>query len=98
MVPTLQNDVEVDTSFGGCRTMALVRAEQDRIVCDPKIRFGKPCIRGTRVAVSDVLRWFGSGMSADEILAAYPHLTREGLHAALRYAAEIVDDAEDGEH
>lgn len=60
-----------------------VTAEQSQIVCDPKIRFGKPCIRGTRVAVSDVLRWFGSGMSAEEIVAAYPHLTREGLNAAL---------------
>ena len=74
--------------------MAVVRAEEGQIVCDPKIRFGKPCIRGTRVTVSDVLRWFGSGMTADEILAAYPHLTREGLHAALRYAAALLDDEE----
>lgn len=63
-------------------------AEVGRIVRDSGIRFGKPCIRGTRVAVSAVLRWLGSGMSADEILAAYPHLIREGLHAALRHAAK----------
>lgn len=67
----------------------------DEIVRDPGVRFGKPCIRGTRVAVSDVLRWMASGMREEDILRSFPHLTRDGLRAALRYAGRVVDRGED---
>jgi uncharacterized protein (DUF433 family) len=50
-------------------------------------RFGKPCINNTRIAVDDVLGWFASGMTMDEILADFPDLTKEQIQLALNYAA-----------
>lgn len=58
------------------------------ISINPKIRFGKPCIKGTRIAVSDVLQWLASGMSQKEILADYPQLQKEHILAALAFAAK----------
>ena len=52
------------------------QAEQ-YISVDPNIRFGKPCIVGTRIAIADVLEWLASGMSHDEILVDFPVLTLE---------------------
>jgi uncharacterized protein (DUF433 family) len=60
----------------------------DRIVVDPEIRFGKPTVRGTRITVGDVLSYLASGMSADEILADFPSLTRQDVRACLAFAAE----------
>jgi uncharacterized protein (DUF433 family) len=65
----------------------------DRIETDPEILLGKPVIRGTRIAVSFLLEALTS-MSIDEILAAYPFLTRDDVEAALRYAALVVDSRE----
>ena len=53
------------------------------ISVDPEIRFGKPCIKGTRITVSDVLQWFASGMSENGILSDYPYLTKEQVREAL---------------
>lgn len=53
----------------------------------PEVRFGKPCISGTRIAVSDILGWLASGMSHQEILDDYPSLKEEHLRAALSFAA-----------
>ena len=53
------------------------------ISIDPDIRFGKPCITGTRITVSDILQWLTSGMNFQEILADYPLLKEEHLKAAL---------------
>lgn len=58
------------------------------ITIDPQIRFGKPCIRGMRISVYDVLSWYASGMSEDQILADYPELTKEDLIAVLSFAAD----------
>ncbi len=60
----------------------------DRIAMDPAIRFGKPCVRGTRISVGDVLEYLAVGMSEDEILADFPQLTRDDIRACLAYAAE----------
>ena len=54
----------------------------------PDKRFGKPCIKGTRISVYDVLNWLSHGMSKAEILADYPELTEEQIHACLAYAAD----------
>jgi uncharacterized protein (DUF433 family) len=51
-------------------------------------RFGKPCIRNTRIAVSDILGWLGSGMTFDEIITDYPELSREDIKASLMFAAD----------
>jgi uncharacterized protein (DUF433 family) len=61
---------------------------QGRIVIDPEIRFGKPCVRGTRITVGDVLSYLASGMSEDNILADFPQLTRDDIRACLAFAAE----------
>ena len=61
---------------------------RDRIVIDPEIRFGKPCVRGTRITVGDVLSYLASGMSEQAILSDFPQLTSEDIRACLAYAAE----------
>ena len=58
-----------------------------RIVCDPDLHSGEPCIQGTRIPVSILVASLAD-MSMDELLAEYPQLTREDLQAALYYAAE----------
>jgi uncharacterized protein (DUF433 family) len=60
----------------------------NRIVIDPEIRFGKPCVRGTRITVGDVLSYLASGMSENDILADFPQLTRDDVRACLAFAAE----------
>jgi len=60
----------------------------DRIATDPAVRFGKPCVRGTRISVGDVLEYLAGGMSEDQILADFPQLTRDDIRACLAYAAE----------
>jgi uncharacterized protein (DUF433 family) len=60
------------------------------ITVDPEICFGKPCIKGTRIRVVDVLDNLASGASAQEIVDDYPELTLEDISAALRYAAVIA--------
>jgi uncharacterized protein (DUF433 family) len=61
---------------------------QHLITIEPGKRSGKPCIRGMRITVSDVLEYLASGMSADEILADFPDLTAEDIRACLAFAAE----------
>ncbi len=58
------------------------------IIIDPEIRFGKPCIRGTRITVSDVLQWLASGMSYQQIMEDYPLVTEEHIKAVLTFAAD----------
>jgi uncharacterized protein (DUF433 family) len=58
------------------------------ITIDPLVRFGKPCIRGMRISVYDILSWFASGMSIEDILNDYSELTEEDIKAALSYAAD----------
>lgn len=57
------------------------------ISINSEIRFGKPCITGTRIAVLDVLQWLASGMTFDEILSDYPELNMMQIRAALSFAA-----------
>jgi uncharacterized protein (DUF433 family) len=60
-----------------------------RISVDPEVCFGKPCIRGTRIWVSLLLDFLAAGMSIQEILEEYPHLTEEDIRAAIAYGAEM---------
>lgn len=50
---------------------------------NPNIRFGKPCIKGTRIAVADVLGWLANGMTAEEIKRDFPELTDEQIRACV---------------
>jgi uncharacterized protein (DUF433 family) len=61
---------------------------KDRITIEPGKRGGKPCIRGMRITVSDVLEYLASGMSEDEILKEFPDLEREDIRACLSFAAD----------
>lgn len=64
-----------------------MKEHSSHISINPDIRFGKPCIKGTRIAVVDILQWLASGMSHAEILADYPSLKEEHILAALAFAA-----------
>ncbi|MDX2184056.1 MAG: DUF433 domain-containing protein [Gemmatimonadaceae bacterium] len=59
-----------------------------RIHADPAVRFGKPCVRGTRITVGDVLGSLASGLSEAELLVAFPQLTHDDVLACLAFAAE----------
>jgi uncharacterized protein (DUF433 family) len=61
---------------------------QDIITLSPGKRGGRPCIRGMRIAVADVLGWLAAGMSHEQILADFPELTQEDIRAVLAYAAD----------
>lgn len=61
---------------------------QGRITIEPGKRAGKPCIRGLRITVYDVLEYLASGMSESEILADFPELVAEDLRACLVFAAD----------
>jgi uncharacterized protein (DUF433 family) len=54
----------------------------------PEVRFGKPCIRNTRISVYDILSWLASGMSHTEILEDFPELSNSDILASLAYAAD----------
>ena len=60
---------------------------QSIITIEPGKRDGKPCIRGMRITVYDVLGWMATGMTRQEILEEYPELTQEDLKACLEFAA-----------
>lgn len=60
------------------------------IVSDPKVMMGKPVIAGTRVTVELILEKMAAGETIDDLLAAHPRLTREGIYAAMAFAAQAL--------
>jgi len=66
----------------------------ERIVVDPRVMVGKPVVRGTRIAVEYVLTLLAQGLSVEEILRDYPHLTRDDVAAVLFYAAKVTGNEE----
>lgn len=60
---------------------------QERISVNPTVRSGKPCIKGTRITVYDLLEYLAGGMTEDDILRDFPDLTRDDIRAALAFAA-----------
>ena len=67
---------------------------RDRIVIDPAIRGGDPCIKGTRVPVSVVVGSIADGDTAAKVIEAWPQLTEDDVKAALKFAAEAVNNAD----
>jgi uncharacterized protein (DUF433 family) len=65
---------------------------ESRIVTNPAVLAGKPCIRGTRISVEFILELFASGATADDIVKAYPFLTHEDITAAAQFAANYLRD------
>ena len=64
----------------------------DRIVVDPEVCSGKPCIRGTRIMVKNILGMLAGGYSVEKIIESYPELAREDVYAALEYAGRVIDE------
>lgn len=64
--------------------------KHDRITINPAVMVGKPCIKGTRITVEQILRELGAGMSLEDIVDAHPHLKVDDIQAAAAYAADIV--------
>jgi uncharacterized protein (DUF433 family) len=62
----------------------------DRIEINPKVLMGKPVIRGTRLTVELILRKLSEGAGEEDLMEAYPRLTREDIQAAIRYAADTL--------
>lgn len=62
----------------------------ERISIDPDVRFGKPCIRGHRITVQEVLEWLSGGASQQQILTDYPQLEPDDFLAVYAYAAELA--------
>lgn len=60
---------------------------QERITVDASVRSGKPCVKGTRITVYDVLEYLAGGMSEDDILGDFDDLAREDIRACLAFAA-----------
>jgi uncharacterized protein (DUF433 family) len=63
---------------------------ESMIVSDPKVMMGKPVVAGTRVTVDLILDKLGGGESIEAVLESHPRLTREGVLAALRFAAQVL--------
>ena len=61
---------------------------KQRITIDPAVRSGKPCIRGTRIAVGDVFDYLGGGMTIAEVLEDFPDLKAEDIQACFSFAAD----------
>ena len=65
-----------------------MNAFNDIIRINPEKRFGKPCVRETRITVYDVLGWLSSGMTYNDILADFPELTQQDILACLAFASQ----------
>lgn len=63
---------------------------KQRITTDPDVLLGKPVVAGTRITVEHILESLGAGETIEELLHAHPRLTREGIQAALEYAASVL--------
>jgi uncharacterized protein (DUF433 family) len=63
----------------------------ERITIDPEVRFGKPCIRGHRITVQEILEWLSTGASQGEILSDYPQLEPDDFLAVYAYAAGLAE-------
>lgn len=82
---------EVDSGPGiAARALKRYAASMDplqRIAVDPAVRFGKPCVRGTRMTVGEVLEFLASGRTEQELFADFPQLTHDDVLACLAWAA-----------
>jgi uncharacterized protein (DUF433 family) len=61
---------------------------QEHIAIDPRIRSGKPCIKGTRITVADIFDYLGGGMTVAEVLDDFPDLTADNIQACFAFAAD----------
>lgn len=72
-----------------CESVYILNMDYQRLITiEPGKRGGKPCIRGLRITVTDVLEYLASGMTVEEVLADFPDLTAEDVRACLAFAAD----------
>jgi len=72
--------------------MEYVHPDFPRISANPEISFGKPCVKGTRMAVSSILAYLASGVTVEEFLIDFPFLTKEDVQDAIAFAAAVLQD------
>ena len=73
----------------------MVKEYKSRIIIDPQIHFGKPCVAGTRIPVENVLELVQEGVPFEEIMGKYyPDLSKEDIKACVQYAVDIVRSEE----
>jgi uncharacterized protein (DUF433 family) len=65
---------------------------EERIETDPEICHGKPRIKGTRIIISIILEWIEAGKTFEEIMDAYPELSKEDISATVRYARKSIEE------
>jgi uncharacterized protein (DUF433 family) len=65
---------------------------EGHIVSDPEILVGKPVVKGTRISVELIIGWLANGWTFEQLLEAYPHITRDDILAALAFAAEMMQE------
>lgn len=65
---------------------------EERIETDPEICHGKPRIKGTRIMISILLEWLEAGKTFEEIMNAYPELSKEDISATVRYVRKLIDE------
>ncbi len=68
----------------------LLRDYREKITSDPNIMMGKPIIKGTRITVELILRKLSEDMTIEELLKAYPHLSKEDILAVISYSADVI--------
>jgi uncharacterized protein (DUF433 family) len=93
VVAEVEKENRMDTRVAMCETRRYstrMGSTVGRIVSDPEILDGTPCVRGTRLSVEFLLELAASGATPAQILTSYPELTHEGLAAAFRYAAHAL--------
>lgn len=66
----------------------------NKVIANPEIMLGKPIIKGTRITVELILRKLSEGISVDELIVAYPHLSKKDVYAALTYASDLIANEE----
>lgn len=70
--------------------MQIQRKSESHIISDPRVMMGKPVIKGTRITVELLLERLGTGESIDQLLEAYPHLSKESIYAAIDFASRAM--------
>jgi uncharacterized protein (DUF433 family) len=63
---------------------------QDHIISNPEILYGKPTIKGTRIGVDLIIEKLAAGESIEQLMMAYPHITKEQIYACLSYATAVI--------
>jgi len=82
--------MHMESSKNNLMNYGRIEMPKGLIVSDPAIMMGKPVIKGTRITVELILEKLAAGETIEQILEAYPHVTRDGIQAALSFAAETL--------